>query len=707
MVTYPTYRFSDLTLDLGRRSLDRGDEPIELGKLTYELLVALVEAAPNVVTHDELVQRVWGGRLTSPETVQQRVKLLRDALHDDAGQPRYIGVVRGHGYRLIPPVERLIAVRANEEIAGEATIPRTAFLTRRGVAIAATAILALAAVAYFALSRLVESDASSLGYEITRIETPGRSRVSAPAISFDARFVVYSTMKDGDRQPRSLRVHQIATGSDVEVWSDPAAVVLLPTVSPDGDFIDYLGVRPGKPSALFRVPLFGNQPAVQVSDVVTSPIGWSPDGKRGAFVRLDDKGNTSLVVRYANGEERELAKRFFPRFFFSIEIGGLPPVRPAWSPDGRLIALFEGTSRLESMVTFVDADTGEEKASLDSQGGWLPTGIGWLGPSTLVLSQPGVAGQLAQLWRMSYPSGEVTPLTNDLSSYRGIDLDRSRTRLVTQGNDRQIAVSVGDASGSNFEEVVPWTRLGSVDVSASWAGERLLYDATFKERLVIAEVAPGGEIAPAIVPDAFQVATSPDGETIVFSSPIRDRQGLWKVDRSGRPLQFYDGVAIEPVVTTDRDVVFITGRSGFQSPWIVSLDGSGETEIVPENVRPLTVDVSPGGRRLAFFSLDTRKIAVCDLPHCDRRTRIDLEPPANFLNILRWTPDGKALGYLANSLTDIWMMPLDGSQARPVTTFGSDGNQIATFAWSNVGEKLAVVYLKPEESLVMLSGLRP
>ena len=71
MSTPLAYRFADLTLDVGRRHLERDGEPIELGKLTYLLLVALVESAPNVLTHDALAQLVWGGRATSPETVTE------------------------------------------------------------------------------------------------------------------------------------------------------------------------------------------------------------------------------------------------------------------------------------------------------------------------------------------------------------------------------------------------------------------------------------------------------------------------------------------------------------------------------------------------------------------------------------------------------------------------------------------------------------
>jgi len=102
--TLPCYQFADLTLDLGRRRVTRGGGVIQLGKLTFEFLRVLVESAPNVVTHAKLAERVWDGRPVSPETMTQRVMMLRQALSDDAEQPRYIEVIRGQGCRLVPEV---------------------------------------------------------------------------------------------------------------------------------------------------------------------------------------------------------------------------------------------------------------------------------------------------------------------------------------------------------------------------------------------------------------------------------------------------------------------------------------------------------------------------------------------------------------------------------------------------------------------------
>ncbi|HVJ23230.1 MAG TPA: winged helix-turn-helix domain-containing protein, partial [Burkholderiales bacterium] len=100
-----SYRFADLTLDVARRSVARGGQPIELKALDFDLLRFLAEQAPNVVNADVLAEKVWGRHFVSPENVAQRVMLLRQSLSDDANKPRYIETVRNKGYRLIPVVE--------------------------------------------------------------------------------------------------------------------------------------------------------------------------------------------------------------------------------------------------------------------------------------------------------------------------------------------------------------------------------------------------------------------------------------------------------------------------------------------------------------------------------------------------------------------------------------------------------------------------
>ncbi len=105
----PAVRFAvgDLVVDLGRQQVSRDGAVIPLPKLTFDLFMALVRAAPNLLTLDVLMAEVWPGVAVSPETVSQRVKLLRDALGDDARAPRYVAGLRGRGYRLLPDVVAL------------------------------------------------------------------------------------------------------------------------------------------------------------------------------------------------------------------------------------------------------------------------------------------------------------------------------------------------------------------------------------------------------------------------------------------------------------------------------------------------------------------------------------------------------------------------------------------------------------------------
>ena len=59
-----------------------------------------------MLTTDELLETVWAPAVVNPETVGQRVKLLRQALGDDPRAPRYVVGVRGKGYRMDVPVTR-------------------------------------------------------------------------------------------------------------------------------------------------------------------------------------------------------------------------------------------------------------------------------------------------------------------------------------------------------------------------------------------------------------------------------------------------------------------------------------------------------------------------------------------------------------------------------------------------------------------------
>jgi DNA-binding winged helix-turn-helix (wHTH) protein/Tol biopolymer transport system component len=699
-----TYRFADLTLHVGQHRLERDGEPIELGRLTFALLVALLESAPNVLTHDDLVRVVWGGRSTTPETITQRVKLLRIALGDEAKQPRYVEYVRGGGYRLIPTVERLDGPGVPA-----APLDTVSARSRRMAltAVSAALLVLVATAGYMLLGRDAGSGAgaatgsTSADFEITQLTSSGRA--VAAAISPDGRFAVYVQAREPGT-PAGLWVRQIGTTQEVQVVApDPRSALLAPTVSADGRFIDYVKFVFGKGPELWRVPFLGGAPKL-LRDRASSPIGWSPDGARAAFVGYDEATNTSLIEVDNRFEERVLGTRTVPDFFVSINIVGSPPTRPSYSPDGRFIATPVLRDILAPQIAVIEAATGAE-TTYDSQGSFVPHGIGWLGPSTLVLSQPAAFGQRIQLFKMSYPDGAITPLTNDLASYIGVDLDASRTRLVTTRRDVRTSIWLADATGETAVELVPPTPFGTPNVFLTWAGERLLYDSTFGGRAAVAAIGPGGGTPEEVVADAYHVAAAADGSAIVFGDSTRGRVGLWKIGASGQPrIQLVSGFAVEPVVTADRSVVYVSNRSGVQSPWSVPLDGGETIQIVAEHAN--AIDVSPDGRMLAFFTWrGVDGIVVCDLPRCSNRRELPF-PPSVGASALRFTPDGEELAYIEGTGKNIWAVPLDGGPLHALTRFADDPRPILRFAWSRDG-RLAFVRASIEHDVVLLSGLQP
>jgi len=131
---------SDLQFDLDRRELSRDGTPIHLTKLNFKVLRALVEAAPGLLKHDELIDQVWGeNRVITPENLTQRIKVLREALGDDANQPIYIEAVRGQGFRLLPDVEAVAAEPTSTSVTAPSKNRRRLF----GLSVVATVVALL------------------------------------------------------------------------------------------------------------------------------------------------------------------------------------------------------------------------------------------------------------------------------------------------------------------------------------------------------------------------------------------------------------------------------------------------------------------------------------------------------------------------------------------------------------------------------------
>jgi TolB-like protein/DNA-binding winged helix-turn-helix (wHTH) protein len=169
----PPRRTGDLVIDAARAVVTRDGTEIALPKLSFDLLLALVDRAPALVSIDELMRVVWPKLVVSPETVSQRVKLLRDALGDDPKQPRYVLGVRGRGYRWLAEPVPVVA-------ATPAPVPRQS--NRRVAYAIAAAVVAVTAIALWRWQPNVQ-DASSLGADGATV--PVATERSVAVLPFD------------------------------------------------------------------------------------------------------------------------------------------------------------------------------------------------------------------------------------------------------------------------------------------------------------------------------------------------------------------------------------------------------------------------------------------------------------------------------------------------------------------------------------------
>jgi TolB-like protein/DNA-binding winged helix-turn-helix (wHTH) protein len=101
------FRLHDLEIDLDKRSIRCRGQAIPLPDLSFRLLAVLLRHAPDTISKDDLIREVWGDVVVSDEALAQRVRLLRQALGENALEPRYLVSVRGRGYRLLGAAKQI------------------------------------------------------------------------------------------------------------------------------------------------------------------------------------------------------------------------------------------------------------------------------------------------------------------------------------------------------------------------------------------------------------------------------------------------------------------------------------------------------------------------------------------------------------------------------------------------------------------------
>ncbi len=524
-------------------------------------------------------------------------------------------------------------------------------------------------------------------------------RASHSAISPDGRYVLYVEESAG---PPALWLHQVPGGSKVQILAPEEVEYGGVVFSPDGDsiyFVRYKG-NSSLPGNMFQIPVLGGKPHLVVSDVVSAP-GFSPDGRRMAFIRKDMKQGLSLLV-LANTDgsgEEVLASRPLRPDGFVVGFGGRG-IAPAWSPDGATIAvdaravhagLWDAVNAAVLAVDVADGKTRVFDVKNRSVGrvAWLPDGSG------LLLSgwDAGSHDLRGQVWLLAFPGGEIRRVTQDLSNYTHEDLsltadgntlaavvqeDFAHLWLAPHGDaNRAVQMTSGNRSWKEGLALLPDGRIVAADANFDLA--ILNRDGTAPQPLVLD---PRPQWGPAVC-----------GHSIVFIRMVRIEQGeLWRADLdSGQVRQLASGRLGNPTCTPDGQWVVLNTPDASGRPSLFKIPTAGGERVQLLARRSFPSVVSPDGRWVAMVLEDVeprpaRHFAVLPLAGGDPKIvarNVDFDSSS-----LRWTPDGKALTYalVRHGVGNIWRQPLDGAPPAQITNFKND--VIFDFAWAPNGDLL-------------------
>ncbi|MGE0257815.1 MAG: winged helix-turn-helix domain-containing tetratricopeptide repeat protein [Alphaproteobacteria bacterium] len=99
--------FGDYRLDSARRELRRGGEIVNLEPKAFDLLTYIMRHRDRVVSKDDLLQEVWGGRIVSEAALTTRINAVRRAIGDDGAAQRLVRTFARKGIRFVGEVTQL------------------------------------------------------------------------------------------------------------------------------------------------------------------------------------------------------------------------------------------------------------------------------------------------------------------------------------------------------------------------------------------------------------------------------------------------------------------------------------------------------------------------------------------------------------------------------------------------------------------------
>jgi DNA-binding winged helix-turn-helix (wHTH) protein/Tol biopolymer transport system component len=724
--------FGEFEVDADRRLLLRNGEKVPLKAKTFELLLALIENRNDVLSKNDLLDKVWENQFVEENNLTVHVAALRKALGETKNEHRFIVTVPGTGYKFVgdvaPPrnggnvfvesrkIQKIVVSEEFEEQLepdAETTIPvalANAPVTRSWKigAIAAIVLAATLATAGLYTFRSGFADGFLGGsipfsdHRVIQLTTNGK--VGSAALSSDGKAFAYVI---DDVGMKSLWLGYVDGGNHLLLKPAAEATYNALAFSPDGSQLYFSISDPDNRSdALYRIPVMGG-----VSTRLLTGVGnfaLSPDGKSVAFGRRAQDSYAVAISSLDGVESRDVAS--FPKnepfLFGSI----------SWSSDSSHLAVTAvRPGRIyRHDVVVIDIGSGVqsriplEKYREITKTAWLPNGDGLVVTAIEESSHSSVPQY--RLVHVSYPGGVANEITADRSNYgESWHNDSGATLSVDGAGDSILAVehrqlsNVWTAPADDLAAAtqITFSSFGRYDGlwGLDWTPDgRIIYTTSDTRNQYLAQMqADGSAQKPLTDPSTDPghvdsvLTVSADGRYILFhSNRVNGEFDIWRANADGsNPKQLtFGGKAFIPAPSPDGHWVYykswLDDRGGLCR---VPIDG-GEPECFTDK-ETTWVSFSPDGEYFAAsYITDKQRLAIFSAKTHEVVRQFDMPKTGTLYMGSRWTADGEAVTYRDNTF-GYWIQPIAGGEAKRLE--GLPRERLYNFSWSRDGKSLAFI----------------
>ncbi len=647
-------QFGRFEVDLQEMELRKDGFRVKLRDQSFLLLQALLERPGELVTREELRNRLWPADtfVDFDHSLNAAMKRLRDALGDDPDQPRFIETVPKRGYRFVAAVSgsrrpdaQLIPTSSPqfgsepaklEILAQSPAVSTTDIKARRwlwpaiGICVVA-GVVSLVLLLYF--HRRGHAPAQSTGlanFKVIPFTTlPGLER--SPAFSPDGSQIAFAwqdeTKQDIVEHKSDIYVKGRASENLIRLTNHPADSISL-SWSPDGSQIAFQRLA-ANDSGLYLVPALGG-PERRLRETHADPAGvnWSPDGQWIAFADSPVLGgNHTLNLISVN----------------SLEVKSIPHVDeclqeifPAFSPDGKKLAYI--CTPHPGQLALYDVDpSGGAPHLIGRYAGW-GGGIAWSRDmKRLVLCRHAQGTEHSEIDEVDLATGQLQKLPFGEKGWA--------PTISAQGN--KLAFEGFDYKGLNIWKrslVLPGAAPQKIIVSTQ-ASFFPRYSPDGKRIVFISNRSGGNEIwtsnadGGALVQITNMNASSgtpswaPDGKRIVFDSRLEGRPGVYIADieeRVPHKVQTNINEMSQPFWSHDGKWIYFIGGANAGRIYRCHPDG-GSAEALSSDLGSFPQEAW-NGEDLYFLSSGTPVLKKISLKKAGAESVIEEMPPVELLN---------------------------------------------------------------------------